>query len=157
VIGLGDGLRRGAWLRRGVRKRGAFRKRHIGPRQTALMARFVARRWAAKKKANPYVDGQREVDAPYRDQHGRGFWYPLEVFPVGCTIESTVRVSGGNAATPGGLSKRAEGRANGVAGFIMLNHIDPFRRKIACRTAMQARVEAERHGCELADGPGTRQ
>lgn len=116
-----------------------------------VLAEITARRWAARRTLPPrYVDGQRECDAPFRDVHGRGYWYSLEEYPIGSEIESRCDASGGGALTPSEQPGRRGDR------LICLRHTDPFRRPIWCRTAIQGRREVERHGNEIGDGPGAR-
>ena len=135
-----------------LRRRGGFRQRIQGERQLRLIATFIAK----KRPAGPtpmWRDGQRECEAPFHDQHGRGYWYSLRDYPMGAKIPSRVRADGGTLVN---FITRTRGRGAAADRMIALKHVDPFRRIIMCRTAIQARREAERHGLALEDGPGAR-
>lgn len=135
-----------------ARRRGGFRTRVQGERQLRLIAAYIARKMPHRPTPR-WRDGQRECDAPFRDPHGRGYWYSLRDYPVGSKIPSRVRADGGTWVN---FQTQTRGRAAAADRMIALKHVDPFRRIIMCRTAIQARREAERHGLALEDGPGAR-
>lgn len=138
-------------LRLGHRRvlgRARHRRVFRGPEQREFYAQAIAAKMAAKRQPDPiYTDHARTIDAPYRAPDGRAVWYPIEVYPVGSDIESTVQVSG---RTPERLRRFVDGhdRGSAGAGMICLKHTDPYRRKIWCRNEAQANIEMARHGVE---------